>query len=1074
MDNSKIDSNIKQILDLRSNKGVFPLSSESAIITHSPSGEMTYLDSVIDYLYQQITHKIRLYTEQDGNNTKGKAYPAAMGLRDSSNITSLQNNINNYTSLLNSLQQQINNIDQTDAISSLNTTVSQLQEEFNSLMAASEYSYQEIKFSDSITRPTSNLDDSTYWKDTPLTNFEHLWLGIRTVTVRKGQNGEAIVTTGPAMIVSLQGPKGEKGDRGEQGPPGVTGTAGQNGDSYRPVLMYKWTDSRTTVPTTPTEPLNQNWAENPGTPEGNNKYLWMTQNYRKMSDNTYINQNWSTPVCLSGEDGVGADGAGIEFIFYRTNNKDFVPSVASINAYNTGTTEQHNQFQSSNFPFIGTDEANIISGNLWTDNPRGIELNAKYEWASFRESSEGEWGNFCTPFRWSVWGEDGIDGDGVEYIYYLSDVLKNETWLAVAINAADDTDPRTWSRDANFQNSGYIRANTNWHNDPTGVSIDYPYEYVSTRKRDGINKVWSSYSRPVLWAKYGKDGVTASAGLNGAVVRFRGEYTPSTQYVNESLDINKSATAIRYIDVVMVTALDETSYYMVKPLLDDTRSTTISPTDPNQNDWQEATGYSFIAAEALYAQDAHINDLSTYEFVVQDSENNIVAGMTGYNVDNSVVSSSNNNDSNPVRIWAGSSATDNINLQNDNIPFKVFQNGKLKATNAEIKGDLSVDSLLLTGSQGSYYYNLSNLTLPKVDGNKHRVIFIITAETGTNVTAHSGDVLFAFYNNSMQTTNSTTLSTYKIYLAISINNGQSSGWLLQNLNALELQTSIGYYSCNIVEGPMQQGTIYGDVHDDQLKLYLRRDLGNICSFTTANTSSYQNATLPQFYIEGNIDFETTTGDHITTLHLSSISASSISGLGSSTFTGNVTMGNIIDIYDGHENDYPKSIYLDGTGWTVDIYRNSNNHTQDYIEISIPLREGIDNATPIKVIPSISLTESFNYSITTNHTSLTTTTVVGSNGFVIKDGSIVATSMPEGAFVNMKDCIVYKDVTEEQSNNEQYEVTNFGTSPVTIGNTTLNPNSTILVKATPNTQIDFSDITTINNSDIQEYTYPGNN
>jgi len=91
---------------------------------------------------------------------------------------------------------------------------------------------------------------------------------------------------------------------------------------------------------------------------------------------------------------------------------------------------------------------------------------------------------------------------------------------------------------------------------------------------------------------------------------------------------------------------------------------------------------------------------------------------------------------------------------------------------------LSVDSLLLTGNQGSYYYNLSNLTLPKVDGEKHRVIFIITAENKTIVNVQQGDVLFAFSNGNIQTTNSTTLSTYKIYLAISINNGQDSGWLL--------------------------------------------------------------------------------------------------------------------------------------------------------------------------------------------------------------------------------------------------------------------------------------------------------
>lgn len=131
-----------------------------------------------------------------------------------------------------------------------------------------------------------------------------------------------------------------------------------------------------------------------------------------------------------------------------------------------------------------------------------------------------------------------------------------------------------------------------------------------------------------------------------------------------------------------------------------------------------------------------------------------------------------------------------------------------------------------------------------------------------------------------------------------------------------------------------------------------------------------------------------------------------------------------------------------------------------------LREGIDGATPIKAIPSISLTESFNYVATTNQAAPTTTNIVSSNGLIIKDGSIVATDMPEGASVNMKDCIVYKDVTGTAAN-EQYEVVNFGTSNITIGNRIVNPNEAIIVKANPNTHIDFSDITAIDSSDIYD-------
>lgn len=864
MDNSKIDSNIKQILDLRTNKGVFPLSSESAIIAHSPNGEMTYLDSVIDYLYQQIAYKIRLYTEQDGNNTKGKAYPAAMGLRDSNNITSLQHSINNYASLLNSLQQQINNIDQTSAITSLNTIVEQLQEEFDSLMVASEYSYQEIKFSDSATRPPGNLDDTTYWKNTPLTNFDHLWLGIRTVTVRRGQNGEAIVTKGPVTVVSLQGPKGEKGDRGEPGPPGISGATGQNGDSYRPVLMYKWTDSRTIAPTTPTDPLNQGWTENPGTPEENNKYLWMTQNYIKMSDNTYLNSQWSTPVCLSGE-----------------------------------------------------------------------------------------------------------------------------------------------------------------------------------------------------------DGNSASQGLNGAVVRFRGEYTQGESYINSSLNTSLSLTAIRYIDVVMVIEGQNKTYYMVKPLTDGTRTVTnISPTDIGQTVWQEATGFSFIAAEALYAQDAHINDLSTYEFVVQDGANHIVAGMTGGNVTDSVVNSNNNNNINPVRIWAGSNTGSNINLQEDAIPFKVFQNGKLKATNAQIKGDLSLDSLSLTGNQGSYYYNEEEIILPQIDPSKHTVTFIITTFNATEVSARSGDVLFALSDNTITTTSSAVaLDKYKIYLAISVNDGGTNGWLIQNLNSLQLvnNNTNNLYS-NIISTNNSTWSIANggqDTSNGSIPVIQLKANQSLCSFATVDTSGYNNVSNKKFSIQGKI-YCKYNGNNIATI---TISPKDITYIGNnslnSTSSGTVTMKDII------------TNYVTG-GITVETLNQINAPTvyidsPDYTYLQVSWGDEVDIPTGdlITIESNISLTESFTYTTPTiNHVNPTTTTVVGSNGFVIKNGSIVATDMPEGASVNMKDCIVYKDITETEAN-KRYKIVNFGISAVIIGNRTVNPNETIIVKAVPNAQIDFSDITVIASSDIYD-------
>lgn len=854
MDSSKIDSNIKQILDLRNNKGVFPLSTESAIIAHSPGGEMTYLDSVIDYLYQQVANKLRLYTEQDGNNTRGKAYPATMGLINAANIASLQSNMDRYAVLLNTLQQQVDNMDLTDDITSMNNIINQLQQDFNNLMQASEYTYQEIKFSDSDVIPSSNLDNPSYWDERPQLDFEHLWLGVRTVTVKRGSNGEAIITKGTPTIVSLQGP------RGEQGPPGPRGGDGLPGESYRPVLMYKWTDSRIVVPDTPTDPLNQGWSENPGSSVGDAKYLWMTQNYKKMSTNTYLN-SWSTPVCLSGEDG----------------------------------------------------------------------------------------------------------------------------------------------------------------NSP-------------------------------------------SQGLSGPVMRFRGEYTPNTEYINSSLDTTLSSTTIRYIDVVML----GTNYYMVKPSTDNgTRRTYVSPLQVGQTDWQEAAGFSFIAAEALYARNAHIDNLSGYEFVVQDNpiNNHIVAGMTGGTVENSVVA--NNHTNNPVRIWAGSNAESQLNLTSNAIPFKVYQNGKLKATDAEIKGNLSLDSLSLTGEHGSYYYNEEAITLPEADEYKHTVIFIITANTATEVTAHNGDVLFVLSNGNISTItsdDSMTLDTYKIYLAISISNGEK-GWLIQSLNSQQINNShYNYYASTLSHsfGSWDTNDIGSDAQGSLIVLDKDQVL---CEFYDPDAPSYGEGIINKKYVLSGTIYCQYNGD-IAIIHLGNkeVDETLLNNLIQNS-NSSISVNNLKSIY-GISNNVPigNTIYVDSPSNPTIYFTNSglNIDWPNYTRVTDP-----DVSTTVHIFSYMSLIESFYWpSTNTNSPSPVTTTTVGSNGLVIDKGIIVAINMPVGAAVNSKDCIVYKDVTQDV-NHEKYEVTNYGTSNITIGNTILNSGSSILIEAATNAHIDFSDVAAIDSSDIYD-------
>lgn len=236
----------------------------------------------------------------------------------------------------------------------------------------------------------------------------------------------------------------------------------------RIVSVYKCV-SGTSRPSTPTqsEYPPSGWSINP--PTRNNGYtLWMSQ---CTISGTGSFGNWSTPVRLSGDKGdkgdTGADGTDIEFIYKQSNN---LPTGA-----NTPTS-------------VDTDDY-VPEG--WTDNPQGVSTSYKYEWMSMREKPSGSssWGDFTPPVVWSAYGEQGLDGDGFEYIF------KRYTTEQSNINAptSENTD-------------GYVPSG--WSNNPKGVTSTYKFEYVSTRKK--TNKTWGAFTKPALWAKYAKDGLNAN------------------------------------------------------------------------------------------------------------------------------------------------------------------------------------------------------------------------------------------------------------------------------------------------------------------------------------------------------------------------------------------------------------------------------------------------------------------------------------------------------------------------------------------------------------------------------------
>lgn len=327
-----------------------------------------------------------------------------------------------------------------------------------------------------------------------------------------------------------------------------------NGQPYTPSLDNVSTGAN--MPKT----SNSSWSESTtGLVVSDGMALWMTQR-------TYKGTNygeWGTPVRLSGFKGeTGADGTDIEFIYKLSNDGN--PSTAEKPTYDYDS--EHGTYWSQTIDnilykfdeddFNPSNVPNATGSNLgWTDNPsgvgyhdvEGVETFFKYEWVCQRTKQKGSehWGGWVGPFVWSAYGDTGMDGDGVEYVFTRqenastpsSPVLVStnglteysEIWKGSVYKDNDVWLPKDWTPrsgyyfshwdegyyntqgewipelhiNQNVQNEGTItptRTTEYWSDDPTGVNKNNPKEWVSTRKR--VNGKWGNFSAPALWATY--------------------------------------------------------------------------------------------------------------------------------------------------------------------------------------------------------------------------------------------------------------------------------------------------------------------------------------------------------------------------------------------------------------------------------------------------------------------------------------------------------------------------------------------------------------------------------------------
>lgn len=288
---------------------------------------------------------------------------------------------------------------------------------------------------------------------------------------------------------------------------------------------FKQTTSNSTIPNKPSANKppqdGSGWLDT--TPDYKaGYYIWMTQ--------VFINGNgqygeYMNPICItgaSGKDGSGSageDGSGISFIYKRSIDGEGVTNPGAVTVVN------------------GVPEVPVG----WNDHPSGVTKEVPYEYCSCVTSDKGKWGTmWCEPFIWSHFGQNGMDGDGVEYIYY------------VALIAPTNNLPESWTNDEGFQNNEYIKYGSGWTDNPQNLdSGEFGPGYkqwVSVRKKysdnDGQDPYWHAYSSPVLWSYYSKDGIASALIMD---VTGENKYLYLTQQ-NQNKSFKSSSIAHMYND----------------------------------------------------------------------------------------------------------------------------------------------------------------------------------------------------------------------------------------------------------------------------------------------------------------------------------------------------------------------------------------------------------------------------------------------------------------------------------------------------------------------------------------------
>lgn len=509
----------------------------------------------------------------------------------------------------------------------------------------------------------------------------------------------------------------------------ITGGAHESGGYYKPYFKnatYYDSFPSSEMPTDGSAPKSDSgWSDQQKNPNSG-QYTWMTQVFIDTAGNygSYMNA-----IRLTGENGSdGEDGSLYKYIYRRQNQNQVLP------------IKPDNKQQDNYIP----------SG--WNNHPEGIDQYNRYEYVCYRtkDKSTNQWVNWFGPYLWSAYGENGTDGDGVEYIYYVG--LTKPTGSL--------QDPSKWDTSvSNFQNNEYILENSGWTDNPTDLTEQGQKQYVSVRKKH--DNVWGAYSEPALWSYYSVDGESSQTSV-GSPLRMVGEWISGRKYYD-----GKRATSdeVFYQDVVLY----NNTYYACVDTEEGERNNWVTTPDKAQY----FSAFSLTTdqmVKLLIANKAFIKELSSNEVVIMDDDT-IVAGMTsGKSIDSDSLLNGKVTNKSDIRIWAGQPTSEGDLAT---APFTVTNTGILKSTNANISGQINATS----GSIGNF--NISDGSL--ITGNSKLEIGTVSSNP-----SYKRKVTIDANGNDLQNYNY-MLSVEHNRMETSVNVGTTAGIYIDVAGSSDLQ-----------------------------------------------------------------------------------------------------------------------------------------------------------------------------------------------------------------------------------------------------------------------------------------------